>query len=59
MRKLNLIIAMLMMAAAVSTTSCEQSEIEDLSPALDMPEVQMTNGNAHADPNRPPRPGGN
>lgn len=48
---------MMMVAGAALVSSCEQSEIEGLSPALEAPELQMVNGNAGTDPNRPPRPG--
>lgn len=57
MRKLKVLIAMAMVAGAASLTSCEESELNDLAPLLDVPEAQMTNGNAGTDQNRPPRPG--
>ncbi|MEQ9302221.1 MAG: hypothetical protein RIF33_26815 [Cyclobacteriaceae bacterium] len=53
MRKLRVLIAMMMVAGAALVSSCEESEMDGLSPALEMPEVQMTNGNAHSDPNKP------
>jgi hypothetical protein len=59
MRKLRVLFAMMMMAGAESVTSCEQSEMDGLAPAVEMPEVQMVNGNAGTDPNKPPMPGSN
>lgn len=57
MKKLRVLIAMTMIAGATSMISCEETEMNDLSPLMDMPDAQMTNGNAHSDPNKPPKPG--
>lgn len=57
MRKVKVLIAMMIVAGATSLTSCEESEMNDLSPLMEMPDAQMTNGNAHSDPNKPPKPG--
>ncbi len=59
MRKLRVLIAMMMIAGIATLTSCEETEMDGLAPMLDIPEAQMTNGNAGTDQNRPPRPGSN
>ncbi|MEQ8714133.1 MAG: hypothetical protein RIC80_14020 [Cyclobacteriaceae bacterium] len=59
MRKLRVLIAMMMIAGIATLTSCEETEMDELAPMLDIPEAQMTNGNAGTDQNRPPRPGSN
>ena len=53
MRKLRVLSAMMMIVGAAFVTSCEQSEMDGLAPALEITETQMTNGNGGTDPDAP------